>query len=83
MSKTESISQNNTRFIERFTIPFEIILIYICTGLIILTFFDNIRDFFYATLAYIAFFMFLSIFITMLAYTIFNFYYFVKVYISR
>ena len=83
MSKTENISQNNTRFITRFTIPFEIILIYICTGLIILTFFDSIRDFFYATLAYIAFFMFLSVFIVMVSYTIYNFYSFVKVYISR
>ena len=74
MSKTENNTQNNSRFIERFTIPFEIVLIYICTGLIVLTFFDSIRDIFYATLAYIAFFMFLSIFIVMVSYVLYNTY---------
>lgn len=73
MSKTEIIPQTNTHFVARFTISFEIILIYIATGLIVLTFFDSIKVFFYASLGYIAFFMFLSLFITMTAYTIYNF----------
>lgn len=82
MSKTENLTQNQAHFSTRFTISFEIVLIYVATGLIVLTFFNSIRDFFYASLAYIAFFMFLSIFLCSIGYTVYNcyriFYAFVK-----
>ena len=71
MSNTENVTQKS--FASRFTISFEIIFIYLASGLVILTFFESIKVALYATLGYIALFMFLSVFVVMVSYTIYNF----------
>ena len=71
MSNTENVTQKS--FASRFTVSFEIIFIYLASGLVILTFFESIKVALYATLGYIALFMFLSVFVVMVSYTIYNF----------
>ena len=71
MSNTETETQKS--LVSRFSISFEIIFIYLASGLIILTFFDSIKVALYASLGYIALFMFLSVFVVMASYTIYNF----------
>ena len=73
MSNTENVSQTPKSFVSRFNISFEIVIIYLITGLIIFAFFETIKAVFYATLAYIALFMFLSVFVVMASYTVYNF----------
>ena len=71
MSNTEKVTEKS--FASRFTVSFEIIFIYLASGLVILTFFESIKVALYATLGYIALFMFLSVFVVMVSYTVYNF----------
>ena len=73
MSKAENVYVNDTSVLSRFQISFEIIFIYLATAIVILAFFDSIKVALYATLAYIALFMFLSVFVVMVSYTLYNF----------
>ena len=73
MSNTEEFTQTPRSLASRFTVSFEIIFIYLATGLVILTFFSSIKVALYATLGYIALFMFLSVFVVMVSYTVWNF----------
>jgi hypothetical protein len=66
-------NETETTLSSRFKVSFEIILIYATAGLIILTFFDPIKVALYASLGYVALFMFLSVFILMVGYTLYNF----------
>lgn len=71
MSNTENVTPQS--FASRFNVSFEILFIYLVTGLIIFIFFDTIKSVLYASLGYLALFMFLSVFVVMVSYTIFNF----------
>lgn len=73
MSNTEEITQTPRSLSSRFSISFEIVLIYLATGLILITFFESIQVALYATLGYIALFMALSVFVVMVSYTVWNF----------
>ena len=66
-------TQNNHGIFSRFQVSFEIIFIYLASGLVILTFFNEIKVALYASLGYIALFMFLSVFFVMVGYTLYNF----------
>ena len=71
MSNTENVTRQS--FASRINVSFEILFIYLVTGLIIFIFFDTIKSVLYASLGYLALFMFLSVFVVMVSYTIFNF----------
>lgn len=73
MSNVEKVIGTEKSLPSRFKISFEIIFIYIMTGLIILTFFTQIEKVLYASLGYLALFMFLSVFVVMVGYTLYNF----------
>jgi hypothetical protein len=73
MSSSQNVFETEKAFSSRFKVSFEIILIYVTAGLIILTFFDSIKVALYASLGYIALFMFLSVFVLMVGYTLYNF----------
>ena len=74
MSNVDQVfGTENKTVASRFKISFEIVLIYIMTGLIILTFFNAIQRVLYASLGYLALFMFLSVFVVMVSYTLYNF----------
>ena len=83
MSKQEVEMVYEQSRASRFTISFEIVLIYIASGLIILTFFNEIKVLLYSSLGYIALFMFLTVVFAMIGYTIYNFAKGFKVLLSR
>ncbi len=83
MSNTEEITQTPRSLASRFSVSFEILFIYLATGLVILTFFGSIKVALYATLGYIALFMFLSVFVVMVSYTVWNFSKVIYVLVSR
>ena len=70
---TVKTEMENKSLLSRFQISFEIVFIYLASGLVILTFFDSIKVVLYASLGYIALFMFLSVSLVMVSYTIYNF----------
>lgn len=72
MSKVNS-TESERSYGSRFFVSFEIVLIYIASGLIVLTFFDSIKQVLYSSLGYLALAMFLTVFLAMVGYTIYNF----------
>ena len=72
MSRATTVVKERS-VLSRLQIPFEIVFVYLLVVLLILTFFDFLKVALYATLGYLALFMFLSVFVVMVSYTIYNF----------
>ena len=68
LAKTEKVS-DQLNFAVR---SFEIILVYALAFYVAFTFMEDIKNFFYVSLAYISLFMFLTIFLAMISYTMYN-----------
>ena len=73
LPKNENIPLIHKDLTPSFSFPFEILFIYIMTGLIVLMFFNAIEIALYSLLAYVALLMFFTIFITMISFTCYNF----------